>query len=244
MAEAAPNLSPSPAGPPGSCFGAPTPDERIAQMEDSLRCFVHGWLSLLPLAGSLFVIPAVSLFRRLAKQGVSSHPAYYHHLWGLLLASIGYWTNLLWWGLFTIWLGSITNIITYDQLEQGGSFVALLQVLALGSAPAVFGLGCAAARWPSRFGNFFHRYRWWLFGLAAAAYAVLFQIVCLGGSEYGGLRLNFGELPMEAPYWLLAVWLTWLLLGFAWCAWRSAKLPWWLIWFGGAAALTHWVTAL
>ena len=144
-------------------------------MEDSLRCFVHGWLSLLPLAGCLFVIPAVSLFRRLAKQNVSSNPACYHHLCGLLLASFGYWTNLMWWGLFTIWLGSISNALSDDQMEQGSPLVALLCVLALGSAPAVFGLGCAAACWPNRFGNFVHRYRWGFLGLAGTAYAVLLQ---------------------------------------------------------------------
>ena len=177
MADAAPNPKPLPAGLPGEDLSTPSPEQRIAQMEDSLRCFVHGWLSLLPLAGSLFVYPAVSLFRRHEKQSVSSNPAYLHHLCGLLLASFGYWTNLLWWGLLAIWLGSISNVIGSENSEQGGPIVALVHVLSLGSAPAVFGMGCAAARWPNRFGAFVRRYRWGLLCLAGTAYAVLLQML-------------------------------------------------------------------
>lgn len=177
MAEAAPNSNASPGAPAGEDFSACTPEQRIEQMEDSLRCFVHGWLSLLPLAGSLFVYPAVSLFRRHEKQSVSSNPAYTHQLCGLVLASFGYWTNLLWWGLFAIWLGSISDVLDHEHFEQGVPMAALVHVLLLGSAPAVFGLGCAAARWPNRFGDFVRRLRWGLLCLAGTAYAVLLQML-------------------------------------------------------------------
>ena len=175
MAEAAPNPNDSSAGLLGAGLSVSTAEQRIAQMEDSLRCFVHGWLSLLPLAGSFFVYPAVSLFRRLARESGSLNPACYHHLCGLLLASFGYWTNLLWWGLFTIWLGSISDVLDHEHFERGVPMAALVYVLSLGSAPAVFGLGCAAARWPNRFGTFVHRWRWWLLGLVGTGYALLLQ---------------------------------------------------------------------
>jgi hypothetical protein len=181
MAEAAPNSIASSADMLGSDIRAPAAEQRIAQMEDSMRCFVHGWLTLLPLAGIFFVYPSFSFFERIERRGVGSNPAYFHHLWGLLLASFGYWTNLLWWGLFTIWLGSISDVLGHNDFEQDVPFIALGYVLSLGSAPAVFGLGCAAARCPNRFGTLVHRWRWVLFGLAVTGYAVLVRVLVLEG---------------------------------------------------------------
>lgn len=243
MAEAAPNSIASPADLLGAGTTVPAAEQRIAQMEDSMRCFVHGWLTLLPLAGTFFVYPAVSFFRRVERQGVGANPAYHHHLWGLLLASFGYWTNLVWWGLFTIWIGSISDALGHNDFEQGVPFIALGYVLSLGSAPAVFGLGCVAARWPNRFGTLVHRWRWVLLGLAAAGYAVLVQVLGLQQWPFRGPRLDSADEFRLWFYAMIAIWLTWLVGGFVCLAWRGARLRWWLAWLAVAAALSLCVVA-
>ena len=73
------------------------PTDRVALIENSLRCLTYGWLSLVPVAGAFFVIPAVRMFQRVDRERAEWNPA--AHLWlrGLVLASFGFWVGLLSW---------------------------------------------------------------------------------------------------------------------------------------------------
>lgn len=253
MAEGAPN----PDAAPGEEFVTSMPDSwrasvaqrsspaaRIAVMEDSLRCLAYGWLSLVPLLGVGPVISAVRLFRRVDREASEWNPA--HHLWlrGLVLASFGFWANLFWWGLFVVWLGSVAGTDPPDGSGQGDSILLLLYVLLFGSAPTLFGLSCAAARWPTAFGAFVKRYRSGLLALMGVAYVVLLQVVCLYESEHGGNRFSVRLSSDLALHGLLTIWLVWVLGGFMCLAWRGVKSWWWLAWLAGAAGFTFWLTAV
>ncbi|MEN9572314.1 MAG: hypothetical protein RL514_169 [Verrucomicrobiota bacterium] len=248
MAEAAPNPNAFPADPAGEDFSMSvpeswrkmavvvppaTPDHRIALIEDSQRCLTSGWLSLLPLIGALFVIPAVRQFLRVDRERVEWNPA--AHLWlrGLVLASFGCWTNLLWWGLI---------IAGSTDTDEEGKVVVLLYLLIFGSAPTLLGLGYAASRWSPRLGAFAQRTRVGLLSMMGAAYIALFWHFWMIAAERSRARSGIHgstELSFQTQ---IAVWILWLIGGFICLAWRGVKSWWWLAWLAGAALLTFWVS--
>ena len=249
MAEVAPNPNASPADPAGEDFtlsvpeswrtvtvAVPpaTPAQRIALIEDSQRCLTHGWLSLVPLAGALFVIPAVRHFLRVDRERAGWNPA--AHLWlrGLVLASFGCWTNLLWWGL--IMAGS-------TDTDEQGKVVVLLYLLTFGSAPTLLGLGYAAARWSNRFGEFVQRTRVGLLSLMGAAYLALYWFFWVSEVDRRGLRSGMHDSTEFSFFTQLTFWLLWVIGGSIGMAWRGLKSWWWLAWLAGAALLTAWVSS-
>ena len=210
------------------------PTDRIALIENSLRCLTYGWLTLVPVAGAFFVIPAVRMFQRVDRERAEWNPA--AHLWlrGLVLTCLGFWASLLWWGVLVCWLGSSAQS---DQ-SDGAVFTLLLYLVLFGSAPTLLGLGFAAARWPSRFGVFVYRRHVILLWLMGVAYLVLLQVVCLNEMENGGTPFGPRISPELTTYGLVAVWLTWVLGGFVGLVRRSANKFWWLVWLTGSTMLT------
>jgi hypothetical protein len=249
MAEAAPNSNALPADPAGEDFSVSvpeswpavavvvppaTPAQRIALIEASQRCLTYGWLSVVPLAGALFVIPAVRLFRRVDRERAEWNPA--AHLWlrGLVLASFGCWTNLLWWGLI---------IAGSTDTDEAGKVLVLIYFLTFGSAPTLLGLGYAAARWSNRFGGFVQRTRVGLLTLMGASYLALLCLLSMNQPERSSAQSSDQGTSEFSFYTQLALWILWLIGGFVWLAWRGVKSWWWLAWLAGAALLTFWVTS-
>lgn len=213
------------------------PTDRVALIENSLRCLTYGWLSLVPVAGAFFVIPAVRMFQRVDRERAEWNPA--AHLWlrGLVLASFGFWVGLLSWWLL-LWCGGVAKELV--NLAEGEMALMLAHLLIFGSCPTLLGLGLAAARWPNRFGAFVHRFRRLLLFLLGTAYAILVLVISMTESLQPRTRLDGRT---GSVYGLLTVWLVWLLGGFVLLALRRAKAWVWLIWVVGAAALTFWVAA-
>ncbi len=68
----------------------PSPAERIDLIERSLRCFVYGWLSLIPLIGLAMALIAIGLhFKTGSDTGDGWNPARRYLLAGSYLAWIG-----------------------------------------------------------------------------------------------------------------------------------------------------------
>ncbi|HUL51300.1 MAG TPA: hypothetical protein VLU94_01820 [Candidatus Nitrosotalea sp.] len=66
------------------------PSERIRLIERSLRCFVYGWFSLIPLLGLGMAVTALGLhFKTWADTGDSWNPARRYLFAGFILAWIG-----------------------------------------------------------------------------------------------------------------------------------------------------------
>ena len=256
MAEAAPNsdanveANASPAEPAGgdlsvsmpeswraAASGPSGPTDRVALIENSLRCLTYGWLSLVPVAGAFFVIPAVRMFQRVDRERAEWNPA--AHLWlrGLVLASFGFWASLLSWWLLLWWGGIGPELV---NVPEGDMALLLFYLGIFGSIPTLLGLGLAAARLPNRFGVFVLRFRRVLLSLMAMGYGVLLLILSMEESLHPATRLNGRT---GSIYGLLMVWLVWLLGGFLLLALRGAKAWVWLVWVVGAAALTLWVAA-
>lgn len=258
MAEAAPNLTGSPLGSAGEDLSVSmpeswrvrpiavppatpaTPAQRIALIEDSQRCLTHGWLSLVPLVGVPFIVSAFRWFRRVDRERAEWNPA--AHLWlrGLVLASLGYWSNLFWWGLLARWLGEATNVMRSD----GSALVQFFCVLVFGTAPGFLGLGLAATRWPNCFGTFVKRRHRELFtllllGLVLASYATSVHLAASHGMGGNQKRLPSDLLLTGASF----LWPAWLLAGFACLARRSTNLWWWVGWLLGGALLGGWAAA-
>ncbi len=213
------------------------PTDRVALIENSLRCLTYGWLTLMPVAGAFFVIPAVRLFQRVDRERAEWNPA--AHLWlrGLGLASFGYWVSLLSWWLLLWWGGIATELVNLPDRDMA---LLLFYLGIFGSIPTFLGLGLAAARLPNRFGAFVFRFRRLLLCLMAMGYGVLLLILSMEESLQPGTRLNGRT---GSIYGLLTVWLIWLLGGFVLLASRGAKAWVWLVWVIGAAALTLWLGA-
>lgn len=86
----------------------PTPEVRIRILEGSLRCFVMGLLSLIPLFGAGFAINAIRThFRVWAEDGRAWNPAQAYLRWGFVLAWIGALITLAALGLVLLWLASV-----------------------------------------------------------------------------------------------------------------------------------------
>ena len=249
MSEAAPNPNASPADPAGEDFSVSvpeswrtvavvvppaTPAQRIALIEGSQRCLTYGWFSVVPLAGALFVIPAVRQFLRVDRERAEWNPA--AHLWlrGLVLACFGCWTNLLWWGLI---------IAGSTDTDEAGKVLVLIYLLTFGSAPTLLGLGYAAARWSNRFGGFVQRTRVGLLSMMGAAYLALFWFFWMSEVDRSGVRSGMHGSTEFSFLTQLTVWLLWVIGGFIGMAWRGVKSWWWLAWLAGAAMLTAWVTS-
>ncbi|MEQ2008749.1 MAG: hypothetical protein ABMA26_18370 [Limisphaerales bacterium] len=258
MAEAAPNsdananANSSPAEPAGGDLTVSMPEswrtpasrpsgpvDRIALIENSLRCLTYGWLTLVPLAGAFFVIPTVRMFKRVDRERAEWNPA--AHLWlrGLVLASFGYWVSLLWWGLILGWLGAASAVFNLEDVSDPLAPLGFL--LLCGSGPLLIGLGYATTRWQNRFGAFVHRLRRSLLCLLAIAYAVMLRIISLYEWHTGAMRVPDGASPAFSIYGALILWLIWLLGGFVCLASRGVKSSWWFFWLAGAAFLTLWV---
>lgn len=249
MAEVAPNPNASPADPAGEDFSMSvpeswhtvvvvvppaTPAQRIALIEDSQRCLTHGWLSLVPLAGALFVIPAVRQFLRVDRERVEWNPA--AHLWlrGLVLASFGCWTNLLWWGLI---------IAGSADTDETGKVLVLVCFLTFGSAPTLLGLDYAASRWSTRLGAVVQRTRVGLLSMMGAAYLALFWYFWMIEAERSSARSGMRGSTDVLFQTQIALWILWIIGGFVGLAWRGVKSWWWLAWLACAALLTAWVTS-
>lgn len=252
MAEAAPNLNPSVGDTAAEDFSVSMPESwrramvppvdpaspasRIALIEDSQRCLTHGWLTLLPVVGAFFVIPAVRRFLSVDRERGAWNPA--AHLWlrGLVLACLGYWANLIWWGLLARWLSAAMQ----DNRSDSPAHLQLYSLLLFASAPGFFGIGLAATRWPTRFGLFVkHRHRE-LFGLLLVSYAtVQHRFINLPWDHYGMRHQSEGpsELFLHGS---LILWLSWLLAGFACLARRGTSSWLWVTWLFGGALLGLW----
>lgn len=213
------------------------PTDRVVLIENSLRCLTYGWLTLVPVVGAFFVIPAVRMFQRVDRERAEWNPA--AHLWlrGLVLTCFGFWASLLWWWLLLWWGGVGQELVNLPDSDMA---MVLAHLLIFGSFPTLLGLGLAAERWPNRFGAFVHRSRRLLLCLLGIAYAVLLLLFSMQESLHPGTRLNGRT---GSIFGLLTVWLIWLLGGFLLLALRGAKTWVWLTWVVGAAVLTLWVAA-
>lgn len=213
------------------------PAQRITMMEESLRCHAYGWLSLLPLVGICFVFPAVQSFRHVDHERPGWNPA--QHLWlrGLVLASFGFWTNLLWWGIVALRLG---KALSQAETSHAAVGTVLLSALFFGSAPTLIGLGCAATRWPTRFGAFVHRHRVGLLGLMGILYSIVLLLACQDGIVSNPYEPHP---PSDVGiYGWVAGGLVWGFGGFLGLAnWRP-KWGWWLAWLAGAAGISLCLT--
>ena len=68
----------------------PTPAEKVRVIQQSLRCFVFGLLSLIPLLGLPFAILAVARHLNACSQGEREwNPAKPYLVWGFGLAWLG-----------------------------------------------------------------------------------------------------------------------------------------------------------
>jgi hypothetical protein len=66
------------------------PQARISMLQGSLRCFVSGWLALIPWLGLPFSVGAIFLFFRVRlKSGGESNPARLYLIWGVVLGCAG-----------------------------------------------------------------------------------------------------------------------------------------------------------
>lgn len=65
------------------------PQNRIDVMRDSIRCFVHGLCSLIPIVGLFFFVASVVYFRRAKGQQVDWNPAVRYLTGGLMVGILG-----------------------------------------------------------------------------------------------------------------------------------------------------------
>lgn len=120
-------------------------DERIAVIEDSLRCFTYGWLSCVPLLGVVYLYPAVRRFNQARRRQVEWNPARGYLSAGLALASLGWMICLLTWWAFISAQAAVVETDSDDGLMN-----FLPAVLFFGSPPAVAGLVVTAvSAWKS-----------------------------------------------------------------------------------------------
>lgn len=219
------------------------PAQRIALIEDSQRCAIFGWLSLVPFLGTIFLGPALTHFKRVDRQREVWNPAQHLQLRGLVSACFGYWTSLLWWGLFMLWLGAVTEVISMDDLSNGDPLLTLGYVLLFGSAPALVGLTLAAARSSDRLGKFAGKNRVGLIALGIAAYGGLLAVFTAEGWPGAGVRFSARDPEEATAYVSLITWSLWMLGGLVWLRlWKTRSPLVWIVWLLGAALLTAWMT--
>ena len=88
----------------------PTPADKVRVIEQSLRCFAFGLLSLIPLLGLPFAILAVVRHRNARSQGDREwNPAKPYLVWGFRLAWLGGLISL---GALALFVISLTKF--YD----------------------------------------------------------------------------------------------------------------------------------
>ena len=72
------------------------PEEKIVMIENSVRCFRYGWLSLIPVFGIPFLIRAIRCRHRVwVNTGGYWNPAKFHVMAGFLLAWLGGLVNMV-----------------------------------------------------------------------------------------------------------------------------------------------------
>ncbi len=212
-----------------------SPDERLAVIEDSLRCFAYGWLSLLPVIGMGWLFPAVQRFARARRRQVGWNPAQGYLAAGLALASLGWLMALVSW------------LLLFNALCIAGGWVApssdllnaLPVVLYLGAVPSLVGFLVAWAtvwRWLATRPKWFYALAVFL---AVTPYALLGQLLEAPGGVW--------QVPdYEKKFWAemagLGIWAIWLFGGFVLLARRNVSLRIWLIWLAVLSVLSHFFT--
>ena len=77
-----------------------SPEHRIRMLEESLACFVHGWLSLIPIAGLAFAFLGIRSCTRVRMESAGQWNAAQPYLTtGMILAAIGGLLSALEFGL-------------------------------------------------------------------------------------------------------------------------------------------------
>lgn len=205
------------------------PDERIATIEDSLRCFTYGLLSCLPVIGAAWLYPAVRRFVHARRRKVEWNPARGYLATGLALASIGWIIALVAW-LFVLifFVAEGQFIVTRDDL-----FNLLPTVLFLGAIPTFFGLAKAWASVWDGLANLSPQVRWSATTVALIAYAIA---GLLAGSET--VRNSCSERAG------MGIWMVWLLGGFVLLAVKPVRLALWLVWYGVLLVLSYYFATL
>jgi hypothetical protein len=88
-----------------------TPADKVRVIEQSLRCFVFGCLSLIPLLGLPFAILAVMRHRNAGSQGDGEwNPAKAYLVWGFGLAWLGGLISL---GALAIFVVALTKLFEF-----------------------------------------------------------------------------------------------------------------------------------
>ena len=213
------------------------PAQRIAVIEDSLRCFTYGWLSCLPVIGAGYLYPAVRRFAFVRRSEVEWNPARGYQAAGLALASVGWLITL---GSWLVLLTSVMDMGDAAPFHAEASRL-MLAVLIIGCPLSLAGLCLAAATafpriaalfdWKRFMANLWN-HRGWFAGLAcvwvtlpfwhrlillAKTYWFLGPIISWSCWMLGGLgclllqRLSAIGKPLICLAW--AIWLTgaWLL---------------------------------
>lgn len=200
-------------------------EERIAVIEDSLRCFAYGWLSCIPLVGVAYVFPAVRRFLQASRRKVEWNPARGYLAAGMLLTCAGW--------LVGVWSWILGLAALMELGDPTGPEVPVAKLLfgslLLNGPLLLVGLLLAASTvWPAvRLGR-----EWRQWGLGA-----LF-LFC-----WGLLTWWFDRVATQGESsWELLIFLSiggiWLLGGFAILALRRAGRLAWLVWFGVLAAFS------
>jgi hypothetical protein len=100
-----------------------SPDERIAVIEESLRCFTYGWLACIPFVGVAYLFPAVRGFVHARQRKVEWNPARGYLAAGLALASVGWMVNVWCW-LVAFVSVAVVNAQNADGLRLDQLFLA------------------------------------------------------------------------------------------------------------------------
>lgn len=117
-----------------------SPDERIAVIEESLRCFTYGWLACIPFVGVAYLFPAARGFVHARQRKVGWNPARGYLAAGILLTSAGWLVGVLSW-----LLGLIALMELGDPSEPEVPVVRLMFGALLLSVPIVLVGSVAAA---------------------------------------------------------------------------------------------------
>lgn len=220
------------------------PAERIAVIEDSLRCYAYGWLSCLPVIGVAWLYPAVQRFLQARRQQVRWNPARGYLAAGLALTGVGWLIALAVWP--TLAGSSLSAIDPYIPYMDDWS-ATLTYILLFGSLPALWSwnlaLGVVWGWWqdpPKR-------------EVRAIVVTGLYLGLCAWSFPGESARSAYSmDYPMEPSISLLArwverdayfpigmiIWTGWLVSGFLLLALRRAPESVWLGWFGVTILLT------
>jgi hypothetical protein len=87
----------------------PTPEQKISILEDTLRCFVLGLCSLIPILGAGFAIAAGRAWARVHRADPGRwNPTRRYLRWGIGLASVG--------ALLAVGLVAIIALAVWDEM--------------------------------------------------------------------------------------------------------------------------------